>query len=188
MNTDGEWNDARQAQFATTLAEFYELTGKFMYLERAVASARASFALMAIMENRDICPENYLGTGVFFEIHGGSAENYGHGGYDSRNYQSGFHWGTGSALVTASQLIKRYGDIFIDIKAHKGIGIDSAVVRSLDIKGPEISMEIEALNEKEEFLLVIKGEDPADYNISMRGYNVVKTEKSGNYKVKRIVI
>jgi hypothetical protein len=89
MNTDGEWNDARQAQFAETLSNYYDLTGEFIYLRRAVAAMRAGFALMAIDENRAVCPRNYEGTARQFEVHGCSAENYGHSGGDERSHQSG---------------------------------------------------------------------------------------------------
>ena len=108
MNTDAEWNDARQAQFAETLANWHDLTGEGEYRERAVAAARASFALMVCEENREVCPNNYQGTEQQFEIKGMMAENYGHDGADSRAYQSGFHWGTGSALTTAARFIRRH--------------------------------------------------------------------------------
>jgi hypothetical protein len=104
MNTDGEWHDARQAQFAETLANWHAVTGVDEYRERAVAAARAAFALMACDENREICPKNYRGTERNFEVRGMMAENYGHDGRDERAFQSGFHWGTGSALTTASRL------------------------------------------------------------------------------------
>jgi len=110
MNTDGEWNDARQAQFAETLANYYDATGEKIYFQRAVAALRASFTLMVMEENAQvsptISPREYLN-----EIHGGMAENYGHEGSDSRAGQSGFHWGSGSALVTAAELKRRYGDV-----------------------------------------------------------------------------
>jgi len=108
MNTDAEWNDARQAQFAETLANWYDLTGEDEYRERAIAASRASFALMVCEENREICPNNYQGTEQQFEVQGMMAENYGHDGSDSRAYQSGFHWGTGSALTTAARFIQRH--------------------------------------------------------------------------------
>lgn len=109
MNTDAEWHDARQAQFAETLANWHAVTGLDEYRERAGAAARAAFALMACEENREICPNNYRGSERNFEIHGMMAENYGHDGRDERAYQSGFHWGTGSALTTAIRLRQRYG-------------------------------------------------------------------------------
>ncbi|MEI6513643.1 MAG: hypothetical protein WCO51_10275, partial [bacterium] len=43
MNTDGEWNDGRQARFVPTYADYYEVTGKTEYLERAISATRASF-------------------------------------------------------------------------------------------------------------------------------------------------
>jgi hypothetical protein len=103
QNTDAEWDDARQAQFADTYLQFYRATGDKEYLERGIAACRASFALMVIPENKEICPKNYQGVEINSEKFSGSmAENYGHDGADSRSFQSGFHWGTGSALVTAA--------------------------------------------------------------------------------------
>jgi hypothetical protein len=58
---------------------------------------------MVLPENREIAPKNYQGTAANGESFNGTmAENYGHHGYDERSYQSGFHWGTGSALTTAA--------------------------------------------------------------------------------------
>jgi hypothetical protein len=103
QNTDAEWNDARQAQFAETYLQFYEVTKNKEYLERAIAACRASFALMVLPGNSAVCPNNYEGVAINGELWPGTmAENYGHDGYDRRSYQSGFHWGTGSALTTAA--------------------------------------------------------------------------------------
>lgn len=134
MNTDAEWNDARQAQFAITLANFYDLTGNKEYMERALSAAKASFTLMAIEENKNIAPLNYKGTMKNFEIHGGMAENYGHCGKDCRSFQSGFHWGTGSALCTSIILQNRYGDIFVDFNHKDAFGINGIVVNSVDFR------------------------------------------------------
>ena len=145
MNTDAEWNDARQAQFAETLANFYDLTGDIEYLERAVASARASFALMVIDENKDVSPLNYKGTSRNLEIHGAMAENYGHCGTDCRSYQSGFHWGTGSALCTGIILQNRYGDVFINAGLKHAAGINGITVKKYEIKKNKINLEIDRL-------------------------------------------
>ncbi len=37
QNTDQEWSDARQGYVAIVLADYYEATGDFEYLERAIA-------------------------------------------------------------------------------------------------------------------------------------------------------
>jgi len=128
QNTDAEWSDARQAQFAETYLDYFMSTGNHEYLERSIAACRASFALMAIPENRDICPDNYQGTSFNGEFRGAMAENYGHSGYNRRSGQSGFHWGTGSALTTAAIFKKRLGDIYIDESSHSSTGIDGLVV------------------------------------------------------------
>ncbi len=43
MNTDGEWNDARQAQIAETHLDFGRVTEEPEHTERAIAAARAAF-------------------------------------------------------------------------------------------------------------------------------------------------
>jgi hypothetical protein len=128
QNTDAEWSDARQAQFAETYLNFFMSTGNREYLQRGIAACKASFALMVIPENRDICPNNYQGTIFNGEFRGAMAENYGHSGYDKRSGQSGFHWGTGSALTTAAIFKKRLGDIYIEGNSHTASGIDGVVV------------------------------------------------------------
>ncbi|MFT3749126.1 MAG: hypothetical protein QM768_12445 [Agriterribacter sp.] len=111
QNTDAEWNDARQAQFTETYLQFYKVTGNIEYRERAIAACRASFALMVLPENKNVAPRNYKGTTRNGETWPGTmAENYGHSGYDERSYQSGFHWGTGSALTTAAIFVREFGD------------------------------------------------------------------------------
>lgn len=145
MNTDAEWNDARQAQFAETLANFYDLTGNKEYMERAIAAVKASFTLMVIDENKNVATFNYKGTEQQFEIHGAMAENYGHCGNDCRSGQSGFHWGTGSALCTAINLINRYGDLYIDPKLKHVFGINGIIINSSDFINNKIVLSIDRL-------------------------------------------
>ncbi|QHW31775.1 hypothetical protein GZH47_13620 [Paenibacillus rhizovicinus] len=200
MNTDAEWNDARQAQFAETLANYHDLTGRFDMLKRAVAAARASFALMAIDENEQVCPNNYRGTSVQFEVHGASAENYGHGGTDARSHQSGFHWGTGSALVTAARLKKRYGDLYIDFEAKQAIGVDGIVVVKADFQANAVVLEIEKLAAVRDFEIRVRhgggsapsGSAPQDsssgsgnqqLNIRIAGFEVQPLDQPGRYAV-----
>jgi hypothetical protein len=84
---------------------------------------------MAIPENESICPKNYKGDKFNGEYKGAMAENYGHDGIDKRSYQSGFHWGTGSALTTAAILKTKLGDIYIDGSTHTAIGVDGIIVK-----------------------------------------------------------
>jgi len=132
QNTDGEWSDARQAQFAETYLNFYLATGNREYLQRSIAACRASFALMAIPENKTICPRNYEGTSFNGEFIGAMAENFGHSGYNERSGQSGFHWGTGSALTTAAIFKTRLGDIYLDEATRLATGVDGVVVEKTE--------------------------------------------------------
>ena len=131
QNTDAEWSDARQAQFAETYLNFFLATRNREYLQRSIAACRASFALMAIPENKVICPQNYKGTPYNGEFIGAMAENFGHSGYNKRSGQSGFHWGTGSALTTAAILKARLGDIYLDGRSHTATGVDGIIVKDI---------------------------------------------------------
>lgn len=136
QNTDAEWSDARQAQFAETYLNFYLATGKKEYLQRSIAACRASFALMAIPENKMISPQNYEGTSYNGEFIGAMAENFGHSGYNKRSGQSGFHWGTGSALTTAAILKQKLGDIYVDSQSQTAIGVDGVSVKAVQWTEP----------------------------------------------------
>jgi hypothetical protein len=124
---------------------YYDVTGDFEYIERAVAAARASFALMIIDENKDICPRNYQGEDHNGYRHGSSAENYGHGGRDERSGQSGFHWGVGSALTTAYILKERYADLLIDLRCNKAVGTDGIAVESCHVENNAVKLAVKTL-------------------------------------------
>jgi hypothetical protein len=191
MNTDGEWNDARQAQFAETYINYYDLTGDFTLLQRGVAAARAAFALMVTDENEHVCPQNYKGTAFNFEVHGGSAENYGHAGGNFRSGQSGFHWGTGSALVTAARLKKRYGDLYIDWNCKMAAGIDGVVVRQADFGSDSVFLDIDTLPEIDKIIIkMVKGqikETPQGMKVNIGGFYVKVEEGSEEISAIRVM-
>jgi hypothetical protein len=105
MNTDGEWNDARQAQFADTHLDFYRILGETEHLERALAACRAGFTTVFLPASSAVYP-----TGWYREPRGLAAENHAHGGTDHLCGVSGFDWGSGSALSTAAYLRLRCPD------------------------------------------------------------------------------
>ena len=96
MNTDGEWNDARQAQFAETHLDFGRVTEEQEHIDRAIAAARAAFTTIFL----PVSAPKY--SGWWRSPPGMAAENHGHGGWDQLNGVSGFDWGSGSALATAA--------------------------------------------------------------------------------------
>ena len=86
---------------------------------------------MAIPENKFISPRNYQGTSYNGEFIGAMAENYGHSGYNKRSGQSGFHWGTGSALTTAAILKQKLGDVYVDLHSQSVNGVDGIIVENV---------------------------------------------------------
>jgi hypothetical protein len=182
MNTDAEWNDARQAQFAVTLANFYDLTRNREYMERAIAAAKASFTLMVVDENKNVAPLNYKGTYRNYEIHGAMAENYGHCGHDCRSYQSGFHWGTGSALCTSIILQNRYGDIFIDFNHKDAFGINGIVVNSADFMGNKAILTIDNMTNDEYFGKISPKNKQEDFHLNINNKDVIITHH-GFFKI-----
>ncbi len=144
MNTDGEWNDGRQARFALTYADYYRQTGNIEYLQRAVTAVRASMALMDIKENH----QNKINEVTAFNINkpgqGYSAENCYHGGpEDSRNGWSGFNWGGGGGISSAAYLEHYFGSVWIDGKVKLVVPIDGVSAEITSWQNDHIVMKIE---------------------------------------------
>ncbi len=140
MNTDGEWNDARQAVFAPVYLDAYRLTGESEYFERGVAALKAAFTLMAIPENREVSPRtwNALPTGL-------CPENFAHTGYNGVFARSDSDWGEAGALSAAALVENTFGGAYLDTKREKGFGIDGCEVRSLEKSGTGFRIEVSEL-------------------------------------------
>lgn len=141
MNTDGEWNDARQALMAPLFMDYYAVTGDREQMERGIAALRAAFALMYIEENRAEAPGNTCERG---DEHGSVPENYGHFGYD--HPVPGFldsDWGAGSACQAAAYVQKHYGDIFVDLDRDIAFGINGCRVVGMERRGASLRLEVE---------------------------------------------
>jgi len=149
QNTDQEWSDARQGYAAIVLGDYYEATGNFEYLERAIAAARSTFA---------VAPW----------------ENWAHTGYlDQPGSLTGFHWGTGSAMTSVEMLSPTLGDGIIDVRAKAGAGFDECTIEDVDIQGPSISFRISSHAMRRRFLIRFHGLDAAQrYRLRWNGGEV----------------
>ncbi|MFX1298211.1 MAG: hypothetical protein ACFFD2_25575, partial [Promethearchaeota archaeon] len=58
QNADAELSDARQGLFVRVYLEYYLLTGKKEYMERAIATLRACWAMQLLREYEEQCPGN----------------------------------------------------------------------------------------------------------------------------------
>jgi hypothetical protein len=143
MNTDGEWNDGRQARFVPTYADYFLATGKREYLERAVAACRASFALMDMEENhrnRINLINRPEGPGL-----GYSCENIFHGGpEDTQGGWTGFNWGPGGGLGASAYLERKFGAVLLDGDLKVAIPIDGVRAEILDWSDHHIAVEVKS--------------------------------------------
>ena len=154
MNTDGEWNDGRQARFVPTFADYYLATGKTEYLERAVAACRAAFALMDMRENHanginDVVMGKGLQVGK--EVAGGCAqpgmgyagENIHHSGRDdSASLWTGMNWSSGGGLAASAYLERMFGSVWVDCAARRVTPIDGVTVASCDWRDGALALEV----------------------------------------------
>ncbi len=150
MNTDGEWNDARQAVFAPIYLDAYRVTGLPEYFERGVAALRAAFALMAVPENKEVSPDtwNALPLGL-------SPENFAHEGYNATFARSDSDWGEAGALAAAALVENTYGGAYMDTRRGLGFGIDGCEITSVKKNSSGFEIEItELLGRDREITLV----------------------------------
>lgn len=107
QNSDGEYDDARQAQFGCTLADFGAALGRKDYFERGVAATRASMALI----NHPLHIELGIYPNPNYPL-GLQPENCCHGGGDHQAGRTGFDWGEGSGLASMAWLMHKYGETY----------------------------------------------------------------------------
>ncbi|HEY9188307.1 MAG TPA: hypothetical protein VIR55_10445 [Ignavibacteria bacterium] len=158
QNTDGEWSDARQAYFAITLLDFYEITKQREYFERAVEAARATFGCYE--ENSPRCYENYA-----------------HSGYDRITGVTGISWGTGSAMISLSIIQNKYGDLFINVNEKWGKAINYFWIENLSIENNRINFNIIRPDNNLEEVNIIFG----NFNPEIRYELLINNKKIGEY-------
>jgi hypothetical protein len=107
LNSDDEWNDARQSLIALTHMAYYRLTGNKQHLYRSLWAMRASFYMM-------YCPENPEVKALYEQKYPHfSPRDY---GFEMENFHHGetqgevgeftiFDWGNGSAAASLAELL-----------------------------------------------------------------------------------
>ncbi len=197
MNTDGEWNDGRQARFASVYVDYYLTTGHTEYLERAVAACRAAFALMDMRENH----ENGINEVVMPHLgasQGYAPENIHHGGPNSGYGWSGMNWSAAGGLAASAYLERHLGTVFLDMAHRTAHAIDGVEVKVTHWHENVIELQIQSSlhalplpfaqereiviraggwdwldQEPEDFTLILNGEpprrvEPDDQDVSVR--------------------
>lgn len=138
QNTDAEWLDARQSEFAVALMRMGLATRRQDLLERAVAAARASMVL--IHHERHV--QNDIYPYPSFEL-GLGPENIDHEGYPQSPMRTGSGWGEGSGLSAVAELLHDLGGVYVDVARNLAVGIDGVYVRKWSCEGRRLYLELE---------------------------------------------
>ncbi|NVM53316.1 MAG: hypothetical protein HWN66_06395 [Candidatus Helarchaeota archaeon] len=155
QNADAELSDARQGLFVRVYMEYYLLTGKKEYMERAIATLRACWAVQLLSEYEEQCSGNLKGIGTIDGVDRGCVfENYGHSGNDFPVLGYIFlDWGIGTSASATAYVKKHFGDLYIDFKEQIAWGIDGLTVQSTEFTENRVDLTIDKLPEKNSVLL-----------------------------------
>lgn len=142
MNTDGEWNDARQGAIAPVLMDSYLAVGDPSLFERGVAALRACYTTMLHPALKEVAPGNMV---HYRESDRGAVyENYAHIGID--RVIAGYlepDWGAGTAAFATAHARKFFGDLFVDLEGGHAFAINGCAVTSFQTEGGQVRVEVE---------------------------------------------
>ncbi len=178
MNTDAEWNDARQSMFGQTLLDYYEITGNAEYFERGIAAMRSAFMTTTCYENEAVSPATYSRN-----VLGMGDENYAHNGYNcpsSGLWKYGtFDWGSGSAMAGAAEAWKKYGGVFIDADRGNAFGLDGCLVKEIRNESGGLRLKIvPALQNPYDITIVVKGKKISNVDVIVNDARLTGIENS----------
>jgi len=159
MNTDAEWNDARQGCIAPVLLDSYLETRDPHHFERGVAALRACYTTMLHPAMREVAAGNMVRYRE--RDRGAIYENYAHLGFD--RVCAGYlepDWGAGTAAYATAHAAHFYGDLFVDLDPGHAFGLNGCSVLSLERVGDEVRLELASqLVEPADLRVVIRGAD-----------------------------
>ena len=180
QNADAELSDARQGLFVRTYMDYYLSTGKKEYMERAIATLRACWAMQLLKEYEEQCPGNIQGINSLDGIDRGVVfENYGHSGNDFRvpGYIF-FDWGIGTSSSATAYVKKEFGDLFLDFKEGTAWGIDGLIVQSSEFTANCVNLRIDKLPEKYSAILKARELPQSQIEISINKISFGLMEKA----------
>ncbi|SFS85423.1 hypothetical protein SAMN04487906_1909 [Zhouia amylolytica] len=122
MNADGEWNDSRQALFSELIIKYGKILNNEEYIQRGIASLKASFSMMYCAENLK-AKKQWEAVYPYFDEkdYGFMMENYGHGGYANKvgggiGSFTIYDWGNGAASEAYNRIVDHDGEEFFNVK------------------------------------------------------------------------
>lgn len=133
QNSDCEWLDARQGEMAPLFFRLGLLTKRQEYLERGVAAARSSLALV----HHPLSIQNKIYEHPNFPL-GLGPENIDHEGGPQSPMRTAAGWGEVSGLSGIAEILDLSADVYVDLKHKLQIGTGSVDIKS--IKKKEIKL------------------------------------------------
>ena len=181
QNADAELSDARQGLFVRVYMEYYLITGKKEYMERAIATLRACWAMQLLREYKELCPGNLKGIDTLDGVDRGCVcENYGHSGHDLRipGYIM-FDWGCGTSASATAYVKKHFGDLFIDFQTQTAWGIDGIIVHAFKVTPKQINLTIDLIPNKNYILVKARAvpQDQLELIINEKSLGIKKKEQ-----------
>ena len=162
QNSDAEWLDARQGEMAPLFFRLGLLTKRQEYLERGVAAARSSLALV----NHPISVQNKIYEHPNFPL-GLGPENIDHEGCPQSPMRTAAGWGEVSGLSGIAEILDLSADVYIDVKNRLKIGTGSVDIAKLKNKNGQLQISLRDRTQQ----LKVKGEAMTSIRIKIKGSN-----------------
>ena len=126
---DAEWLDQRDHRFAGIFARVGLLTGRQDLIERGIAAARSSFALVTHPRHVD----NGIYNAPTFPF-GLGPENIDHEGFPQTPLRSGPSWAEVGGLMAAADVLRHLGGLYINVTDDMAAGVDGLAVRDFELE------------------------------------------------------
>ena len=137
---DAEWMDQRDHRFVSPLIRLGLHTGRQDFLERAVAAARSSLALVTLPEHA----ENDIYRAQTFP-YGVGPENIDHEGVPQTPLRSGPSWSEVGGLMAAAHALKHLGGLYINVEQDVAVGVDGVAVTGYRFQGRTLHVSVQKL-------------------------------------------
>ena len=132
MNTDIQWLDSVQSSSSKIYFDYYKQTGKKEYFTRGTAALRASFVLMNCSENEELVSH----TKDFGKIDKGYIFSCCFPSSNRRKIilpkPDELNSASGQVLCVTEDILKNYGDLYVDTKRGKAFGINGVIVTKVE--------------------------------------------------------
>ena len=157
---DAEWLDQRDHRFAGILVRLGLLTGRQDLVERGVAAARSSLALITLPRH----VENGIYNVPTFPL-GLGPENIDHEGFPQTPLRSGPSWAEVGGLAAAADVLRQLGGLYVNVERDMVVGVDGIAAQSYSLDERTLRVNVEKLltalpvpyDEPYEVLLKVEG-------------------------------